>query len=298
MKLHPFKRILLAICFSTPLILNAKAPQTEYYFQPDSQESAFTVLYSYVNTPLEQQTARLNSDLDTEAQDFLLRYEYGLDDKKAIGISSFVGSKKYEATQVGSADNKNTAYGIGDVHFYLEGFRDQIRYSADIGINTDDSKIDQSSGLQDNRTSGAPSLTLNAGRIWNDLSWNYGLDGALLILGERNFSDAANSRERGGNIFRVAGFGEYNFGSGIAGFEVSYNLVDQIRVKSNTGTRTTGSEGFARAVVFGSWILTDNWTAVARLEQAFHNGRHLTPTVGELKGFTETSFSLGFRSNF
>lgn len=290
--------VLAVLVFVVQSSSYAEAIESEYYFQPKSNQSAFTALYSLTSAPLEQRIDSLSSDIDARSQDILLRYEYGLDEKKTIGVYSFLGFKEYESKISPGSDNTNTANGVGDIHIYLKGIEGDFRYTIDLGVNVDESKIDPTTGLQDNRTSGGSSLTLRAGRIWTYLSWNYGLDSSILILGERKLNETSTFKEQGGNIFRVAWFSEYNFGTGFAGFELAYNLIDQIKVKTNTRTLTMGSESFPRVVLFGSWILTDNWAAIVRLEQTFHEGQNLTPTISEFKGYVETAYSLGVRSSF
>ncbi len=270
---------------------------TEYYFQPAADANAVEVIYNMTTTPSEIEDAGVTDELDSTANDFIVRYIRGIDDKSAWGAYTFFGSREYDAN-IGGVKSSNTADGMGDIHVFYKMFTDdQWHFRADVGINTEKAK--NALGIPDNRSTGGSSLNLRGGRMWTKEAWNYGADLSYLLLLERTTDDAAgNIKETGGDIIKLAGFGEYNHGAGFLGAELGYNVVNEIKRKAGGATATTDPENFVSAGIYGTWEFTEMVTALVRFDQAMRAGRDISPGTAEQKATTDTGISIGARFNF
>lgn len=291
------KMLVISLATFASALAMGKA-SSEYYFQPAAGAHAVELIYNNVSSPMEQENAGVTTDLESTANDFIVRYMYGLDDSRSWGAYTFFGSREYNSEVTGVSDDSNTADGVGDIHVFYKAFHDMWHYEADLGVNTEKIDVDATSGLQDNRSSGGSSLNLRAGRMWTDNSWNYGADLSYLLLLERTYDDATDTKLTGGDIIKIAGFGEYNHGAGFAGGELSYNIVNELKSKASGVTQTTDAENFIMVKLFGTWEFTDMVTGLVSLNQSMHESHDITPGTAEVKSFTETGINIGARLNF
>ncbi len=291
------KMLLISLTTLASAFAMGKA-STEYYFQPAADANAVEVIYNMSSAPSEIENAGVTTDLDSTANDVILRYIRGIDDKQAWGAYTFFGTKEYEEDTAGVKTN-NTANGMGDIHVFYKMFTDDAwHFRADLGVNTEKAEQD-ADALFDNRSSGGSSINLRGGRMWTKDAWNYGGDLSYLLLLERTIDNPGPEiKQTGGDVIKLAGFGEYNHGKGFAGAELAYNVVNEIKSKAGRASATSDPENFVSASLFGTWEFTEMITALVRYDQASHTGRDIGPGASEIKAFTETGINLGARINF
>ncbi len=252
---------------------------TEYYFQPAGGASALELTYEKGNATIKFDPV---GESKREIADIRLDYAYGLSDNAAVGFYTFTGENKLK-----SGGGTQKADGMGDLHAYYKGISDSFYYGADLGFNTEKFK-------SDNRSTGGPSLKVNGGYLANSGSVNYGGDLSYLYKMERTTDSTPAVKATGGDILRLALFGEYNYGSGFLGGEVASNSVGEAKFKQS-GTTTTGKSSSNTSLKFyGTYDFSQMVQGLAFIE----NQMFPKSTAAGNKAYTATLLSLGARINF
>jgi hypothetical protein len=266
---------------SLTLLLTATAfgkSTTEYYFQPAAGGSALELTYESAAATVKYDPS---GESKVTAGDFHINYAYGLDANSALGIYTFSGTVETKTTTTSKAD------GMGDLHLYYKGFSDFLHYGADLGINTAKNKTD-------NRSTGGPSINLNVGGLWTASGWNFGGDLTYRFLMERTDDSSPAQKTTEGNVVRVAGFGEYNYGSGFIGGELSDSMVADSKTKVSGTTTTNKGENYIALKAYGSLEFSDMVEGLLSIEDQMHPKISANST----KAYSETILALGVRLNF
>lgn len=270
----------------------ANKSTTEYYFQPSAGGQAVEAKYNMDIKPGKQDSGSGDVDDKHELSDFYLNYAYGLNDGNALGAEINFGSDK-----ITLGTTSHTATGMGDINLFYKGFTGMWHYGANLGINTDKIKMDTTTNIQDNRSSGGMSLKVNGGLLMSNGAINYGGDLSYTMPFERQVDDTAGSKITGGNTLKIAPFVEYNWGMGFLGAELAYNMVDDMTYKSSGSETKIKGEGYTTLMLNGSFDFNDMCTGLLALGMGMHPDHDVSTTTKE-KAYTETIASLGVRVNF
>ncbi|MFN7727647.1 MAG: hypothetical protein ACK5P7_00660 [Bdellovibrio sp.] len=287
------KMILTAVITMAASTAFGKA-STEYYFQPAAGAQAVELQYSMNADPIKTESGSTETDAGVTTADFNLNYAYGLTETAAIGVYTFTGSEK---TKSGSSDS--SASGMGDLHVYYKGFSDMIHWGADLGINMGKSKSN-AAGETTNRSSGGLSLKANVGVLMNASEWNYGGDLSITLPQERTAdANGTDIKTTGGNVTKLAGFAEYNYGMGFVGGELAYIMVGDTTRKTTPEEKRKG-EGFLQLTGNASYDFNDMATGLLSIGLEQHSSRDLTDSAGsaKVKAYMGTNVALGVRLNF
>lgn len=272
------KKLLVLAALMSATAANAKTT-TEYYVQPGAGGSALTLDYTMKNDPIKDAA---DADAKTSSADLGINYAYGLNDTMAVGAKTFFGSYKTDA---------KTASGMGDIHAYFAGFSDMIHYGVDLGLNMGKQKWDAEG--QTNRSSGGMSLTGNVGVLTSASGWNFGGDLSYSMPQERTAdNNGTDAKATGGNVMKLAAFGEYNYGMGFFVAELSTVNTGEITVKSGSTESKTKSDSYTGISLKGTYDVNDMATAFASLgfRNFGSNDNH--------KAYMGTDIALGVRLGF
>jgi hypothetical protein len=265
---------------------------TEYYYQPSAGMSAVTATYKMDIMPGKTESGGVETDSKQEMSDIYLNYAYGLNDNNALGAELFFGSNKWT-----SGTTTHTANGMGDLHLFYKGFTDMWHYGADLGIATEKVKLDSTTSLRDNRSTGGMSLKLNGGVLMSSGALNYGADLSYVLAFERSVDSTPEVKISGGDVLKIAPYLEYNWGMGFVGAELSYNTVSDLTFKANGGESKTKVGSFTGLLAYGTFDFNDTFTGILGLGMNMHSD--VTQANGDKdKAFTETIASLGVRATF
>lgn len=286
------KMILAAVVSMAATTAFAKAT-TEYYFQPAAGAHAVKIDYRMGSAPAKTETAGgVESDYKITTNDLYLDYGYGLNETTALGAYIFNGSAK---TTVGTKDT--TASGMGDLHLYYKGFADMIHWGVDLGVNMGKAKADK-------RGTGGLSIAANVGVLANSAEWNYGGDLKFVMPMERT-TEAATAGQNdekitGGNLIKLAGFAEYNYGMGFLGAELAYNMLSDRTEKATAGETKYKGEGFLSLTGNASYDFNDMATGLLSIGLENHSEHDETDGAGsaKVKAYMGTNVALGVRLNF
>ena len=296
---------LISIAVVTLAAASAFAAKTsnEYYFQPAGGQQAVEATYNTDNNPSKTTKGGKDSDNKSVTSDLTVDYAYGLNETMAVGANTFFGSDKQ--TIPGTSGSGN---GLGDVDFYFKsGFGDMWHYGVDLGYNLGGKAKLNSDGIQTNRSSGGMSLKGNIGALMASGVWNYGADLSYTYLADRKVDDQALAASMtdvtlsGGNTLRLAPFGEYNYGMGFVGAELSYNMVGDVTTSVPTIADTTApGESYLALKFYGSYDIADAWTGLAGLTYAMHTDHNAaSPDNGsKVDAYPETDLYVGARYTF
>jgi hypothetical protein len=269
----------------------------EYFFQPSAGGNAVDIGYGYANLPVKDENKLSGTETKNEETmgDLVVHYQYGLNESNALGVYTFVGSEKVKT----DTDSHSTS-GMGDIHLTYKGFMDVWHYGADLGVNTAKQKF-KTNGNLDNRSTGGMSLDLDFGGLWASNGWNYGAKADYIIMFERTIDDPAVANEdikvTEGNTARIAGFGEYNYGHGFFGGELSYNMKADQKSKVSGTTTTEKADNFLGVMLYGTYDFTEMVEGLLSIQENMHS-KHDASDTTSVKAYAETDAFVGVRLNF
>ena len=276
----------------------AAKSSNEYYFQPAGGQNALEAKLNTDSNPGKTTTGGKDSDDKSVTSDLMLDYAYGLNETMAVGAHTFFGSDKQTAPGTSATGN-----GLGDLNVYFKsGFGDMFHYGVDLGYNVSGKAKLNSDGLQTNRSSGGMSLKGNIGGLMSAGAWNYGADLSYTYLADRKVdNNGTDVTLSGGNTIRLAPFGEYNYGMGFVGAELSYNMVAD-GTTSSTGIAdvTYLGENYLALKVYASYDFADAWTGLAGLTYGAHTDHDQVSnsTATKVDAYAETDLYVGARWTF
>ena len=280
------KMILAAVVSMAATTAFAKAT-TEYYFQPAAGAHAVELNYVMTADPGKAESTGGDVDVKRTTNDLVLDYAYGLNETTTLGAYTFSGSSK---TTVGTTET--TASGMGDLHLYYKGFADMIHWGVDLGVNMGKAKSDK-------RGTGGLSIAANVGVLANSAEWNYGGDLMIALPQERTTENTsgADTKTKGGNVTKLAGFAEYNYGMGFAGGELAYVMVAD--TDDGSASKTKG-EGYLMLTGNVSYDFNDMATGLLSIGVENHSARDSDDSASptKLKAYMGTNVALGVRLNF
>ncbi|RYZ88184.1 MAG: hypothetical protein EOP06_11405 [Proteobacteria bacterium] len=284
--------ILALVTIASASAMAAGKATTEYFFQPTAGAHAVQLNYLMDVRPGKiSSNGAAETDNKQEISDLGLSYMYGLNENNAVGVGLLTGSVKYtRGTQ------SSTASGLGDVHATYMGFSGMWRYGADLGINTEKIKLDSSTSLPSNRTTGGMSLGAYVGLLMTSDALNYGGRVSYLMPFERQVDNTSGTKLTEGGSLKIAPFVEWNWGMGFLGAELAYTSVADTTSKSGNLSTTFKGENVTSLFVNSSYDFNEMFTGLLSVGMAMHP--EVTDNTDKNKAYTETIATIGVRGNF
>lgn len=261
---------------------------TQYLFKPGANAQALELGYVMGNDPVANDPSGTTT---TKTADLTIDYSYGLSDAMAFGVSTLTGSKK-----VDNGTTTSTASGLGDLVGYLKGHSDFIHWNVNLGLALSKIKAN-STGEVTNRATGGMSIGGGVDALFSSSGWNYGAGLNYHMNMEKSYEveGGGGGKFTGGNLMKIAGFGEYNYGQGFLGGELSINQAGDVTQKPDSGGETkVKGESTTGLKFFGTYDFNDMATGLFAYEMIMH------PAVSDnaTKAYNESNITIGARFNF
>lgn len=289
------KLITMAVVTLATASAFAAKSTTEYYNQPAAGAHNVDIGYLMGSNPGKTKTGTTETDAKTATSDVTLQYRYGINDDMAVGVSTNSGSVK---TTVGT--NDSTASGMTDLVIGLDGKSEAIHYGVDLGYNLGGKSKQNAAGEKSNRSSGGIGIGANVGYLATSDAWNFGGDLSYWHRLERTTdANGTDIKATGGNNTKVAGFGEYNYGMGFAGAELSYNMIGDTTAKTTPNETKYKGHSFMGIKAYGSYDFNDMATGLLSIAMNMHpEYDYQDAGTTKVMASTETVVALGARLTF
>lgn len=246
----------------------------EYFFQPEAGKSALEIQDAMTTATVKTDPATVDAKVNDN--DIMLDYGYGLNANTTLGVRTSTGT---DEVKVSGVSTKNT--GMDDIQLYYKGQSDVWHYGADLALG--------SKSKAKSRATGGNSIGLFGGGLWSADGWNYG--GKLSYDYNLEHSDDSSPavKTTGGDTLMIAAFGEYNYGSGFAGAELSNSSISDTKVK---GGGTAKNAGNMAIKLYGSYDFNETCTGLLSLTDA------MVAKVTGMKAYNAMIVMAGVRLNF
>ncbi len=298
--MRQFKFLVLAMSVGFVGAAHAANSGSEFWFQPKDGQSAvkLDVATSAIKIEVKNLDGSKYSDAEVATMPMILSYEYGLDDKNAMGVYLDLGSSTNKSTLVGAPTNEYKFTGMGDFHLTYKGDLDgALHYGADLTLGMTKAK-DATSSKNGSRNSGGLAVEPYIGYHLG----SYGIKLAYLLKMERTSTNQGTpeveSKTTGGNALTLTPYYELNYGPGAVDFYLNYvNAGDS----TTTPTGGTSSSGGALTKISlgasGNYELTSAVALLYKLEYTSLSDMNVSSAFAKASG-SGTYLGAGVRMTF